>query len=86
MAHKRHRIFCFAVLYQRPDGFWHVIGLTMLRERPFGIYAGQEDAFGPGNCFHDTIFLFAYNTKRTMAFNLSWIIFSKTKMIPGFFF
>ena len=27
----------------------------MLRERPFDIYAGQEDVFGPGSFFHDTI-------------------------------
>ena len=28
--------------------FRHLIGLAMLRERPFDIYAGQEDVFGPG--------------------------------------
>ena len=31
--------------------FRHLIGLTMLRERPFDIYAGQEDVFGPGFFF-----------------------------------
>ena len=30
----------------------------MLRERPFDIYAGQEDVFGPGSFFHDTILSF----------------------------
>ena len=28
--------------------FRHFTGLTMLREQPFDIYAGQEDVFGPG--------------------------------------
>ena len=31
--------------------FRHFTGLTMLRERPFDIYAGQEDVFGPGYFF-----------------------------------
>ena len=31
--------------------FRHLIGLAMLRERPFDIYAGQEDVFGPGFFF-----------------------------------
>ena len=51
----------------------------MLRERPFDIYAGQEDVFWPGYFFsrHNPVFLFPYNTlvilpkdntKRTLAF------------------
>ena len=70
--------------------FRHFTGLTMLRERRFDIYAGQEDIFGPGYFFHDTnpVFLFPYNTllillqdntKRTIAFDLSWIFFSEKK-------
>ena len=31
--------------------FRHFTGLTTLRERPFDIYAGQEDVFGPGSFF-----------------------------------
>ena len=61
----------------------------MLRERPFDIYAGQEDDFGPGYFSrHNPVFLFAYNRKRTIAFHLSWIFFSEKKMmdLPGFFF
>ena len=57
--------------------FRHFTGLTMLRERPFDIYAGQEDVFGPGYFFHDTVFLFPYNT--SIAFDLSWIFFSEKK-------
>ena len=38
--------------------FRHFTGLTMLRERPFDISAGQEDVFGPGSFFHDTILSF----------------------------
>ena len=34
--------------------FRHLIGLAMLRERPFDIYAGQEDVFGPGFFFFTT--------------------------------
>ena len=55
--HNRHRIFSFGVLYQ----FRHFTGLTMLRERPFDIYAGQEDVFGPGYFFHDTILSFYFH-------------------------
>ena len=63
----------------------------MLRERPFDIYAGQEDVFGPGFFFYDSpVFLFLYyyntllilpkdNTKRTIAFNLSLMFFSEKK-------
>ena len=70
----------------------------MLRERPFDIYAGQEDVFGPGYFFsrHNPVFLFLYNTllilpndntKRTIAFNLSLIFFSEKKTdLPEFFF
>ena len=36
----------------------HFTGLTMLRERPFDIYAGQEDVFGPESFFNDTILSF----------------------------
>ena len=50
-AKTRHGIFSFGVLYQRPNIFRLLIGLTMLRERPFDIYAGQEDVFGPGFFF-----------------------------------
>ena len=77
--------------------FRHFTGLTMLRERPFDIYAEQEDVFGPRIFFsrHNPVFLFPYNAllillqdniKRTIAFDLSWIFFSE-KMIdlPGFF-
>ena len=41
--------------------FRHFTGLTMLRERPFDIYAGQEDVFGPGYFFsrHNPVFLLA---------------------------
>ena len=51
--HDRHNaeLFSFGVLYQRPNMFRHFTGLTMLRERPFDIYAGQEDVFGPGYFF-----------------------------------
>ena len=38
--------------------FKHFTDLTMLRERPFDIYAGQEDVFGPGTFLHDTILSF----------------------------
>ena len=31
--------------------FSHLTGLTMLRERPFDIYAGQEDVSWPGYVF-----------------------------------
>ena len=41
--------------------FRHFTGLTMLRERPFDIYAGQEDVFGPGYFFHDTILSFYFH-------------------------
>ena len=60
VTHTRHGIFSFGVLYQRPNIFRHLIGLTMLRERPFDIYAGQEDVFGPGYFFslHNPVFLF----------------------------
>ena len=70
----------------------------MLRERPFDIYAGQEDVFGPGYFFsrHNPVFLFLYNTllillkdktKRTLAFKLSLIFFSEKKTdLPEFFF
>ena len=73
----------------------------MLRERPFDIYAGQEDVFGPGFFFlrHNPVFLFLYyyntllilpkdNTKRTIAFNLSLMFFSEKKKthLPEFFF
>ena len=70
----------------------------MLRERPFDIYAGQEDVFGPGYFFsrHNPVFLVPYNTllillqdntKRTIAFNLSWIFFSENMIdLPGFAF
>ena len=70
----------------------------MLRERPFDIYAGQEDVFGPGYFFsrHNPVFLFLYNTllilpkdntKRTIAFKLSLIFFSEKKTdLPVFFF
>ena len=72
----------------------------MLRERPFDIYAGQEDVFGPGFFFlrHNPVFLFLYyyntllilpkdNTKRTIAFNLSLMFFSEKKTdLPEFFF
>ena len=58
--HTRHGIFSFGVLYQRPNILRHLIGLTMLRERPFDIYAGQEDVFGPGYFFHDTILYFYF--------------------------
>ena len=40
--------------------FRHLIGLTMLRERPFDISAGQEDVFGPGFFFYDTILYFYF--------------------------
>ena len=64
----------------------------MLRERPFDIYAGQEDVFGPGYFFsrHNPVFLFLYNTllilpkdntKRTIAFKLSLIFFSEKRQI-----
>ena len=46
VAHYKHRIFSFGVLYQRPNIFRHFTGLTMLRERPFDIYTGQEDVLG----------------------------------------
>ena len=71
--------------------FRHFTSLTMLRERPFDIYAGQEDIFGPGHFFsrHNPVFLFPYNTllillqdintKRTIAFDMSWIFFLKKK-------
>ena len=72
--------------------FRHLIGLAMLRERPFDSYAGQEDVFGPGFFFlrHNPVFLFLYyyntllvlpkdNTKRTIAFNLSLMFFSEKK-------
>ena len=51
--------------------FRHFTGLTMLRERPFDIYAGQENVFGPGYFFsrHNPVFLFPYNT--SIAFDLS---------------
>ena len=62
----------------------------MLRERPFDIYAGQEDVFWAWIFFsrHNPVFLFLYNTllilpkdnkKRTMAFKLSLIFFSEKK-------
>ena len=61
----------------------------MLRERPFDIFAGQEDVFGPGYFFHDTIlsFYFHYillllpkdNKNGTIALNLSWIFFVEKK-------
>ena len=70
--------------------FRHFTGLTMLRERPFDIYAGQEDVFGPRYFFHDIhVFLFPCytllillqdNTKRTIAFDLSGIFFSEKKI------
>ena len=64
----------------------------MLRERPFDIYTGQEDVFGPGYFFsrHNPVFLFLYNTllilpkdntKRTIAFKLSLIFFSEKRQI-----
>ena len=92
VTHTRHGIFSFGVLYQRPNIFRHFIGLTMLRERPFDIYAGQEDVFGPGYFFsrHNPVFLFLYNTllilpkdntKRTIAFKLSLIFFSEKRQI-----
>ena len=71
--------------------FRHFTGLTMLRERPLNIYAGQEDVFGPGYFFfsrqnpvflfpHNTLLIFLQdNTKRTIAFDLSWIFFSEKK-------
>ena len=39
---------------------WHFTGLIMLRERPFDIYTGQEDVFGPGYFFHDAILSFYF--------------------------
>ena len=63
----------------------------MLRERPFDIYAGQEDVFGPGFFLrHNPVFLFLHyyntllilpkdNTKRRIAFNLSLMFFSEKK-------
>ena len=70
--------------------FRYFTGLTMLRERPFDIYAGQEDVFLAWIFFsrHNPVFLFPYNTllillqdntKRTIAFDLSWIFFSEKK-------
>ena len=56
--HNRHRIFSFGVLYHRPNIFKHFTGLSMLRERPFNIHVGQEQVFGPGYFFHDTILSF----------------------------
>ena len=42
--------------------FRHFTGLTMLRERPLNIYAGQEDVFGPGYFFfHDKILSFYFH-------------------------
>ena len=41
--------------------FRYFTGLTMLRERPFDIYAGQEDVFWPGYFFHDTILSFYFH-------------------------
>ena len=59
--HNRHRIFSFGVSYQRPNIFRHFTGLTMLRERPFDIRAGQEDVFRPGYFLrHNAVFLFPY--------------------------
>ena len=61
VAHYRHRIFSFGVLYQRPNIFRHFTGLTMLRERPFDIYTGQEDVLGLVIFFfHDTILSFYF--------------------------
>ena len=40
--------------------FRHLVGLAMLRERPFDIYAGQEDVFGPGFFFFYDTFLYFY--------------------------
>ena len=70
--------------------FRYFTGLTMLRERPFDIYAGQEDVVLAWIFFsrHNPVFLFPYNTllillqdntKRTIAFDLSWIFFSEKK-------
>ena len=59
-----HNIFSFGVLYQRPNIFRHFAGLTMLRERLFGIYAGQEDVFGLGYFFHETILSFYFHIIR----------------------
>ena len=41
--------------------FMYFTGLTMLRERPFDIYAGQEDVFWPEYFFHDTILFFYFH-------------------------
>ena len=90
VAHYRHRIFSFGVLYQRPNIFRHFTGLTMLRERPFDIYTGHEDVLGLVIFFsrHNPVFLFLCNTllilpkdntKRTISFNLSMIFFSEKK-------
>ena len=90
VAHYRHRIFSFGVLYQRPNIFRYFTGLTMLRERPFDIYTGQEDVLGLVIFFprHNPVFLFLCNTllilpqdntKRTIPFNLSMIFFSEKK-------
>ena len=99
VAHYRHRIFSFGVLYQRPNIFRHFTGLTMLRERPFDIYTGQEDVFGLVIFFsrHNPVFLLLCNTlhilpkdntKRAISFNLSMIFFSEKKKIdlPETFF
>ena len=90
VAHYRHRIFSFGVLYQIPNIFRHFTGLTTLRERPFDIYTGQEDVLGLVILLsrHNPVFLFLCNTllilpkdntKRTISFNLSMMFFSEKK-------
>ena len=61
----------------------------MIRERPFDFHeVGWEDVLGPGNVFllrGDPVFLFASNTKRTIAFTPVPDIFFQQDRVLEFF-